>query len=560
MDNRLQWAGPTLSCEFEPHRLNSPTKCELCNKIILGVIGKQSLQCENCSFICHKKCGPKKPNTCPFNYVGDYNEHRFEVHTWSSPTFCNVCRKLMTGLKNQGLKCVVCGFSCHAKDCADAAFHTCPTGYVDNGTDYESYGHQWLEGNIRGHCDVCEGNVSGQTHLQGFQCFWCRKKVCNYKCQRAMPHECKNLDTQQFVPPNFIRKSEEYGVIMDRELIEEAGIVPLIVHVYPRTVISRNFMHEFYKYLNPLQVVDMGDGEGSIPSIQMMVNSGIENYRILVVGGDRAVSMVFKCLDKIGITPDRYPAVGVIPTGVTNDLARTFGWGGSTQDMKKTEGFIGKMHLGNVAWLDRWNLDFLTRDHEGEFTHKTEKKTYSTNCISIGLDAEIALQYKLRSDQIPDGEYEFAQALKFTVFESETAFTGYPSIQKKIILEVDGEVVPLPDIKGLALVNIPNTYGTNFWADEGDLEGTFQPMRIDDQIIEIVGIESSYHLGKIQTGIGQTIQIAQGSDIRITLRQDLAITVDGSPKSVKPCLIHITPLNTVPVVINPLDCHKYLNE
>mmetsp|Transcript_11253 Transcript_11253/g.14677 ORF Transcript_11253/g.14677 Transcript_11253/m.14677 type:complete len:384 (+) Transcript_11253:185-1336(+) len=126
---------------FEKKTYTRPTKCTFCNKFLLG-LSKQGLQCHRCHIDVHAGCLvqakqklaclnsaqansaiPQHPTAVDMTKLtldGGNLHHNFKAHTFTSPTFCAVCNKLLAGVYKQGFRCEVCKLSVH-KGCQDAA-------------------------------------------------------------------------------------------------------------------------------------------------------------------------------------------------------------------------------------------------------------------------------------------------------------------------------------------------------------------------------------------------------------------------------------------------------
>ncbi|XP_014258349.1 putative protein kinase C delta type homolog [Cimex lectularius] len=107
--------------EVEGHKFlakffRQPTFCTFCKEFMWG-FGKQGYQCQICQTAVHKRCHEKLLTKCPGSgrnsestiYLRERFKldvpHRFVVHSFVSPTFCDHCGSLLYGLFRQGLKC-----------------------------------------------------------------------------------------------------------------------------------------------------------------------------------------------------------------------------------------------------------------------------------------------------------------------------------------------------------------------------------------------------------------------------------------------------------------------
>lgn len=148
------------------HSYKTPTFCDFCGEMLFGLV-RQGLKCDACGLSFHKRCAFKIPNNCNGS-LGTGNKrrksstlqvprspsvtgsnssltsaseelnsnnsvfsskasgkrptgnekdipHTFVLHTYTFPTVCRYCKKLLTGIFRQGLQCKDCHYNVHKK-------------------------------------------------------------------------------------------------------------------------------------------------------------------------------------------------------------------------------------------------------------------------------------------------------------------------------------------------------------------------------------------------------------------------------------------------------------
>ncbi|XP_071774121.2 protein kinase D4 [Centroberyx gerrardi] len=172
--------------KIRPHSLavqsyRTPTFCHHCGEMLWGLV-RQGLKCEGCGLDFHKRCALQLPSDCsrvrrqvgpslslfpprrprahslstqaggsleeismskprsrPPSWaeppvwlgVGCCEEakprvpHTFHIHSYTKPTVCQHCHRLLKGLFRQGLQCFDCRFNCHRR-CEPLIPRDCP--------------------------------------------------------------------------------------------------------------------------------------------------------------------------------------------------------------------------------------------------------------------------------------------------------------------------------------------------------------------------------------------------------------------------------------------------
>uniref|UniRef100_H3DIY4 Protein kinase C n=1 Tax=Tetraodon nigroviridis TaxID=99883 RepID=H3DIY4_TETNG len=107
--------------------LRQPTFCFHCKEFIWGVFGKQGYQCQGDSYVVNGGCHQQVGTTCRNRQEASANKltmnqgfsinipHKFNIHNYKSPTFCDHCGSLLWGIVKQGLHCKICKMNVHIR-------------------------------------------------------------------------------------------------------------------------------------------------------------------------------------------------------------------------------------------------------------------------------------------------------------------------------------------------------------------------------------------------------------------------------------------------------------
>lgn len=146
-------------------------------------------------------------------------------------------------------------------------------------------------------------------------------------------------------------------------------------------------------------------------------------------------------------------------------------------------------------------------------------------------DAKVALDVHTMRENHPDWFLsQMGNKLWYTgLGAGETLSHSCSDLASSLVVECDGKRLELPaDIEGILILNI-NSFmgGVNLWRSTP--ERPVPPQGLHDQLLEVVGIYGSLHMGKLQVGLAHAPCLTQCSTVRITTLDELPMQVDGEP-------------------------------
>ncbi|XP_077876921.1 diacylglycerol kinase theta isoform X5 [Ictidomys tridecemlineatus] len=306
---------------------------------------------------------------------------------------------------------------------------------------------------------------------------------------------------------------------------------PLLVFVNPKSggLKGRDLLCSFRRLLNPHQVFELTNG-GPLPGFHLF--SQVPCFRVLVCGGDGTVGWVLGALEEIRhrlACPE--PSVAILPLGTGNDLGRVLRWGAGYSGEDPFSVLVS-VDEADAVLMDRWTI--LLDAQEASSTENSvvdtepPKIVQMSNYCGIGIDAELSLDFHQAREEEPGKFTSRFHNKGVYVRVGLQKISHSRGLHRELRLQVEQQEVELPSIEGLIFINIPSWgSGADLWGSDSDPR--FEKPRMDDGLLEVVGVTGVVHMGQVQGGLRSGIRIAQGSYFRVTLLKATPVQVDGEP-------------------------------
>lgn len=288
------------------------------------------------------------------------------------------------------------------------------------------------------------------------------------------------------------------------------------------------------KYIPAEHIFDLAQG-GPAPGLSKFKEQG-SRFRVLVCGGDGTVGWVLSEIQNLKFSPETEPPVAILPIGTGNDLSRTLKWGAGFSG-KGVGNAIKQIEKACVVRMDKWKVTCTKTGAEGGITHHL-----MNNYLSIGSDAEIALQFHENRNAHPERHTSRAQNMAWYLRLGLANLSPEP-IQPSITVDIDGQNAPIPEnTRCVVVLNLPSySAGANLWGPHKSRHTKRKLVgpAIDDGLLEVVAISGPMQIVAIHANVGRAKKLGQGKKITIGLRKVFATQIDGEPWRQQPANITI---------------------
>lgn len=165
-----------------------------------------------------------------------------------------------------------------------------------------------------------------------------------------------------------------------------------------------------------------------------------------------------------------------------------------------------------------------------------------TNYFSIGLDANIALEFHKEREAHPEkfdsrlgNKFQLKLIILFKSFFNYNLFRYFKignkslfekpiKIEEIVKLEYDGTQINISNAESIIFLNISSFMsGSNLWGQTGSKK--WKPQMMNDKLLEIVTVSGTTEFFMIKTGLIHAHRLAQASQIKLEILHSVSVQV-----------------------------------